>query len=76
MTDGGDVKDVEKRIKSVDRAIAEHTTPPKTAEAKSLADGDKQLAEATAPKLLSQKCLSKNSQVNLKPAKRVLPLDK
>ena len=50
LTDGGDVKDVEKRIKSVDRAIAEHTTPPKTAEAKSLADGDKQLAEATTPK--------------------------
>jgi hypothetical protein len=50
LTNGGDVKDVERQIKSIDNAIKEHTTPPKTPEAKVLAEGDQQLAEATTVK--------------------------
>lgn len=55
LASGGNAKDIEKQIKSLDNAITEHTTPPKTPEARALAQGDKQLEEALAPVKLNKK---------------------
>lgn len=55
LANGDSAKDIEKQIKSLDNAISEYTTPSKTPEAKSLAQGDKQLEEALAPAKLNKK---------------------
>lgn len=66
LTNGGDYRDVEKQIKAIDRAISEYTTPPKTPEAKVLADGDKQLADAVPakPVISKQELPSKPKKVD------------